>query len=65
MKRIEGELESSVKEEEQLIKEFKALLEKIETSIEISEEIDHILLGYLTTAELKNIPENNPVMAQE
>ena len=65
MKRIEGELESSVKEEDQLIKEFKALLEKIEISIEISEEIDHILLSYLTTAEFKNISEDNPVVVQE
>jgi len=65
VKRIEGELKSSVKEEDQLIEEFKALLERIETSIEISEEIDHILLSYLTTAEPKNIPESNPVMAQE
>ena len=63
--RIEGELESSVNEEDQLIKEFKALLEKIETSIEISEEIDHILLSYLTTAEFKNISEDNPVVVQE
>ena len=65
VKRIEGELESSVNEEDQLIKEFKALLEKIETSIEISEEIDHILLSYLTTAEFKNISEDNPVVVQE
>ena len=65
VKRIEGELESSVNEEDQLIKEFKALLEKIETSIEISEEIDHILLSYLATAEFKNISEDNPVVVQE
>ena len=65
VKRIEVELESSVKEEDQLIKEFKALLEKIETSIEISEEIDHILLSYLTTAEFKNISGDNPVVVQE
>ena len=65
VKEIEGELGSSIKEENQLIKEFKALLEKTEISIEISEEIDHILLSCLTTSESKSIPENNPVMVQE
>lgn len=65
VKEIEGELASSIKEENQLIKEFKALLEKTEISIEISEEIDHILLSCLTTSESKSIPENNPVMVQE
>ena len=54
VKRIEGELESSVKEEGKLIKEFKALLEKIEISLEINDEIDQILLTCLTTAESKS-----------
>ena len=65
VKQIEVELESSVKEEDQLIKEFKVLLEKIETSIEINEEIDHILLTYLTTAETQKIFGNNSVSVQE
>jgi len=65
VKQIEVELESSVKEEDQLIKEFKVLLEKIETSIEINEEIDHILLTYLTTSETPSISENNSVSVQE
>ncbi len=61
VKRIEVELESSVKEEDQLIKEFKVILEKIETSIEISEEIDHILLTWLTTSETQNMSGSNSV----
>jgi len=65
VKRIEVELESSVKEEDQLIKEFKVLLEKIETSIEISEEIDHILLACLTTSDTQNISGSNSVSVQE
>ena len=65
VKRIEVELESSVKEEDQLIKEFKVILEKIETSIEISEEIDHILLTCLTTSETQNISGSNSVSVQE
>jgi len=65
VKEVEGELASSIREEKQLIKEFKTLLEKIETSIQVSEEIDHILLSCLTTSESKSIPEINPVMVQE
>ena len=64
-KQIESELESSVKEEDQLVKEFKFLLEKIETSLEISEEIDHILLTCLTNAETQSIPDNNSVSVRE
>ena len=65
VKRIEEELEFSASEEDQLISEFKVLLEKIETSLEISEEVDHILLTYLTTAEPKSISGNNRVSIQE
>ena len=65
VKQIEEELESSVKEEDQLIKEFNFLLEKIEASLEISEEIDHILLTCLTNAEAQSIPDNNSVSLRE
>ena len=63
--RIEGELESSVKEEGKLIKEFKSLLEKIETSLEINDEIDQILLTCLTTVESKSFSGNNPLPVRE
>lgn len=63
--RIEAELESSVKEEGLLIKEFKVLVGKVESSLEISDEIDHILFTYLTAAESRNLPRNTPVPVQE
>jgi chromosome segregation ATPase len=51
VKRIEAELESSIKEEGLLIKEFKVLVGKVESSLKISDEMDHILFTHLTAAE--------------
>lgn len=51
VKRVEAELELSVKEEDLLIKEFKVLVGKVESSLEISDEMDHILFAHLTAAE--------------
>ncbi len=65
VKRIEAELESSVKEEDQLIKEFNVLTEKVESSLEISDEVDHILFTYLTAAESRSLPRKSQVPAQE
>ena len=65
VKLIEEELEFSVKEEGKLIKEFKSLLERIEISLEINDEIDQILLTCLTTAESKIFSGNNPLPVQE
>ncbi len=65
VKRIEAELETSVKEEGLLITEFKKLVGKVESSLEISDEIDHILFAYLTAAESRNLPVKNPVPVQE
>ena len=65
VKRIEAELESSVKEEGMLIKEFKVLVGKVESSLEISDEMDHILFAHLTAEESRIPPRNNLVPAQE
>lgn len=65
VKRIEAELESSVKEEGLLIKEFKSLVGKVENSLEISDEIDHILFACLTAAESRSFPRNSPAPVQE
>jgi chromosome segregation ATPase len=65
VKRIEAELESSVKEEGLLIKEFKVLVSKVENSLEISDEMDHILFTHLTAAESRSLPQKNLVPAQE
>ncbi len=63
VKRIEMELESSVNEERLLINEFKRLVGGAERTLEISDEIDHILFTYLTAAESKgaNLKKQVPV----
>lgn len=65
VKRIEMELESSVDEERLLINEFKRLVNGAERTLEISDEIDHILFTYLTAAESKDISSRNPVPAAD
>ncbi|MZG54740.1 MAG: hypothetical protein F3743_12290 [Nitrospinae bacterium] len=65
VKRIEAELAASVKEEDLLIKEFKELVGKVESSLEISDELDSILFACLTAAESRNLPEENPVPVRE
>jgi chromosome segregation ATPase len=63
--RIEAELESSVKEEGLLIKEFKVLVSKVESSLKISDEMDHILFTHLTAEESRSLPLKNLVPTQE
>ena len=63
VKRVEMELESSINEERLLINEFKRLVSGAERTLEISDEIDHILFTYLTAAESKDIAAKNPVPA--
>jgi chromosome segregation ATPase len=65
VKRVEAELESSVDEERLLINEFKRLVDGSERTLDISDEIDHILFTYQTVAESKVRPSNNPVSAGE
>lgn len=65
VKRIEAELETSVKEEGLLIKEFKVLVGKVESSLEINDELDHILFACLTAAESRNLPVITPVPIQK
>ena len=65
VKRIEMELEASVDEERLLINEFKRLVNGAEKTIEISDEIDHILFTYLTAAESKDSPAINSVPAAD
>jgi chromosome segregation ATPase len=65
VKRIEAELESSIKEEGLLIKEFKVLVGKVERSLEISDEMDHILFAHLTAEESRSLPRKNLVPAQD
>jgi len=64
VKRIEAELGSSIKEEGLLIKEFKTLVGKVESSLEISDEMDHILFTHLTAAESRSLPQKSPVSSQ-
>jgi septal ring factor EnvC (AmiA/AmiB activator) len=65
VKRIEAELESSIKEEGLLIKEFKVLVGKVEFSLEISDEMDHILFTHLTAEESRSLPQKNLVPVKE
>ena len=65
VKRVEMELESSINEEELLITEFKRLVNDAERTLEISDEIDHILFTYLTAAESKDIASKNQVPAAD
>ena len=55
VKKIELELESPVNEENLLINEFKRLVGGAERTLEISDDIDHILFTYLTASESKDI----------
>jgi chromosome segregation ATPase len=61
VKRVEMELESSINEERLLVNEFKRLVSGAERTLEISDEIDHILFTYLTAAESKDISYKNQV----
>jgi predicted nucleic acid-binding Zn-ribbon protein len=63
VKKIEMELESSVNEERLLINEFKRLVNGAERTLEISDEIDHILFTYLTAAESKDLVAPDPIPA--
>ncbi|MBT3921427.1 MAG: hypothetical protein HOF21_02525 [Nitrospina sp.] len=63
VKRVEMELESSNNEERLLINEFMRLVNGAEKTLEISDEIDHILFTYLTAAESKDIASRNQVPA--
>ena len=63
VKKVEMELESSNSEEKLLINEFIRLVNGAEKTLEISDEIDHILFTYLTAAESKNIASKNQVPA--
>lgn len=65
VKRIEAELESTVNEERLLINEFKRLVNGAEKTLEISDEIDHILFTYLTAAESKDRSSRKPVPAAD
>jgi chromosome segregation ATPase len=65
VKRVEMELESSRNEEKLLINEFKRLVNGAEKTLEISDEIDHILFTYLTAAESRDIPSKNQVSAAD
>ncbi|SVD42998.1 uncharacterized protein METZ01_LOCUS395852, partial [marine metagenome] len=65
VKRVEMELESSINEEGLLINEFKRLVNGAERTLEISDEIDHILFTYLTAAESKDIASKNQVPAAD
>ena len=63
VKRVEMELESSINEEGLLINEFKRLVKGAERTLELGDEIDHILFTYLTAAESKDIASKNQVPA--
>lgn len=65
VKHIEADLESSIKEEGLLIKEFKVLVGKVESSLEISDEMDRILFPHPTAVESRCLPRKNLVSAQE
>jgi chromosome segregation ATPase len=65
VKRIEIELESSIDEERLLVNEFKRLVNGAERTLEINQEIDHILFTYLTADESKNSSIKSHVYAVE
>ena len=65
VKRVEMELEASINEEGLLINEFTRLVNGAERTLEISDEIDHILFTYLTAAESKDIASKNQVPAAD
>ncbi|KMP12487.1 hypothetical protein UR09_01120 [Candidatus Nitromaritima sp. SCGC AAA799-A02] len=51
LERIESDLETSVKEEEVLTFEYAELINKVESCIEISEDIDRVLFSSLSAAD--------------
>jgi chromosome segregation ATPase len=61
----EKELESSLDEERLLINEFKRLVNDAEKTLEISDEIDHILFTYLTPVESNDNASKNSVPATD
>jgi chromosome segregation ATPase len=61
VKRVEMELETSNNEEKLLINEFTRLVNGAEKTLEISDEIDHILFTYLTAAESRGITSKDQV----
>ena len=65
VKRVETELESSIDEEGLLINEFKRLVNGAERTLEISDEIDHILFTYLTAAESGDAASKKQVSAAD
>ena len=65
VKHREKELETSVEEERLLINEFNRLVNDAEKTLEISDEIDHILFTYLTPATPNDNVLKNPVSAAE
>ena len=65
VRRIEIELESSIDEERLLVNEFKRLVNGAERTLEINQEIDHILFTYLTADESKNSSIKSHVYAVE
>jgi hypothetical protein len=65
VKHREKELESSLDEERLLINEFNRLVNDAEKTLEISDEIDHILFTYLTPAESNDTTSKKPVSAIE
>ncbi len=65
VKHREKELESSLDEERLLINEFKRLVNDAEKTLEISDEIDHILFTYLTPVESNDNSSKNSVPVTE
>jgi chromosome segregation ATPase len=59
--RLESELETTIFEEKGLIEESIKMVQQVESSLELNEEIDHILFSSLTLAESAESPaENEP-----
>ena len=65
VKHREKELESSLDEERLLINEFKRLVNDAEKTLEISDDIDHILFTYLTPVESNDNASKNSVSATD
>ena len=65
VRRIEIELESSIDEEKLLVNEFKRLVNGSERTLEINDEVDHILFTYLTADESKNSSTKTPASEVE
>jgi chromosome segregation ATPase len=65
VKHKEKELESSMDEEKLLINGFNDLVNDAEKTLEISDEIDHILFTYLTPVETNDNTSINPVTTND